>query len=299
MKAPRSGLILLNKPEGETSFRCMGPVKRALGHKKLGHTGTLDKFATGLLPLLAGSYTKLNPFFSGLDKRYTGTLRFGELTETLDPEGAVAARGPVPELSDIESVLPQFRGVIDQVPPVYSAVHVHGKRAYQRVRDGEEVELSPRRVEIYALEILDWTPPDLTLAVHCSKGSYIRSLARDLAEACGSVAHLTSLRRDAVGLFDVAESVEPANFDPDRDLHDSAQLVSRLPGIGILQIAEEAIPRLSRGVPPAAEWFPEYTGGEGLYAVTHPSDGGLLAMVEAEQGRWSYRFVIGRSDACA
>lgn len=296
MNEHRSGLILLDKPSGVTSFRALAPVKKALGYKKLGHTGTLDKFATGLLLLLAGSYTKLNPFFEGLDKRYTGIIRFGKSTSTLDPEGDVTEQGDVPSLSAVEAVLPEFRGALQQVPPAYSAVHVNGTRAYRRALRGEEPELGSRPVSVYHLEIRDWNPPDLTVTVHCSKGTYIRSLARDIGRACGSAAYLCSLRREAVGDFTLEHSVDPEDFRPDRDLLDSAETVALLPGIEVLPVREEAVPFLSRGVPPKREWFTEPPVRDGSYAA-EDGDGSLLALLQCTEGRLSYHFVIGRPAA--
>lgn len=296
MNVRRSGLILLNKPEGVTSFRVMGPVKHAVGHKKIGHTGTLDKFASGVLPLLAGSYTKLTPFFTNLEKEYTGTIRFGSTTTTLDPEGEVTASAEIPSQEVIEAVLPRFRGSFEQVPPAYSAVHVDGKRAYRRARDGEEVIIQPRPVTVYSLEVREWNPPELTVTVRCSKGTYIRSLARDLAEACGSVGYLSDLRRTAVGAFELSNSVDPEQFDPDRDLLDSAGTVAQLPGIGLVSVREEAVPLLARGVPPKPDWFTEAPREEGDYAV-EDTDGTLLALLNYSGGRWQYHFVIGRRAA--
>jgi tRNA pseudouridine55 synthase len=293
LNARRCGLILLNKPEGVTSFRALAPVKQAVGHSKIGHTGTLDKFACGVLPLLAGSYTKLTPFFSTLDKTYTGTVRFGEETSTLDPEGEVIGQGPVPDHSSVEHALEAFRGNIQQVPPAFSALHVDGKRAYKRALDGEQVDLPPRPVTIYSLELIAWNPPDLTISVRCSKGTYIRSLARDLGRACGSAAHLLQLRRDAVGRFTVQESVGPQDFDPERDLRDSADLVARLPEVGHIYISEKAVPLISRGVPPKDDWFPGSPFLDGNYAVSD-AEGRLMALVRLEEGSWSYHFVIGR-----
>jgi tRNA pseudouridine55 synthase len=268
-------------------------VKQAVGHSKIGHTGTLDKFACGVLPLLAGGYTKLTPFFSALDKTYTGTVRFGKETSTLDPEGEVTGQGPVPDRSTIEQALEDFRGNIQQIPPAFSALHINGKRAYKRALNGEQVDLPPRPVAIYSLELTAWNPPDLTISVRCSKGTYIRSLARDLGRTCGSAAHLLQLRRDAVGGYTVQESVGPHDFDPERDLRNSADLVARLPEVGHIYISEEAVPLISGGVPPKDDWFPGSPFADGSYAVGDAEDR-LMALVRLEGGRWSYHFVIGR-----
>jgi tRNA pseudouridine55 synthase len=204
------GFLLLDKRPGRTSFESLGAVKKALGTGKVGHTGTLDKFASGLLLVLVGRAAKLTPWVSHCDKDYQGTICFGEETDTLDPEGEVIARGPLPSREQLQGALAQFRGGILQAPPVYSAIHVEGRRASELARSGESPEMKPRPVTIHALELLSWEPPLARIRVHCSSGTYIRSLARDIALACGSRAHLVQLRRVAVAGI----SVDQALSDP-------------------------------------------------------------------------------------
>jgi tRNA pseudouridine55 synthase len=202
-----SRLLLLNKKPGLTSFDALKPVKRALGSGKVGHTGTLDKFAGGLLVILSGRALKLSRYFLHADKCYTGTIFFGDETDTLDDEGAVIASAPPPTRAALEEVLPQFRGGVMQTPPLYSAIHVDGKRAHQIARSGGEAELKARPVTIHSLELVSWEPPFAKIAVHCSSGTYIRSLARDIARAAGSRAHLTALCRTRVGGFHLQDAV--------------------------------------------------------------------------------------------
>jgi tRNA pseudouridine55 synthase len=212
-----SGYILLNKQAGVTSFNALAAVKRALGTGKVGHTGTLDKFAEGLLVVLAGRALKLSSLLSGLDKRYSATIRFGEETDTLDPEGAVIASAPPPSEAAVRAVLPEFTGMITQRPPVYSAIHVNGSRASALARAGKPVELPVRNVTIYELALLSYQLNDADGGVNacadarveaaCSSGTYIRALARDMALAAGSRAHLTALTRTAVGGFSLADAV--------------------------------------------------------------------------------------------
>jgi len=202
------GLVLLNKKSGLTSFDSLKIVKRAFATGKVGHTGTLDKFASGLLLILVGRGVKLAPLFSGCDKEYTATVRFGEETETLDPEGAVVAQSPLPAREAVEAVLDSFRGEILQAPPAYSAIHIGGKRAHELAREGKVPEMKKRPVTIHALEIVSWSPPEMVMRVRCSAGTYIRSLARDIALAAGSRAHLTALVRTSVGVFRVEDSVD-------------------------------------------------------------------------------------------
>ena len=204
----RHGLLLLNKKSGATSFDSLKGVKQAFGTGKVGHTGTLDKFASGLLLVLVGRGVKLAPLFSGCIKEYIGTVSFGAETETLDPEGAVIARGPVPSRGQVEAVLDTFRGAILQAPPAYSAIHINGRRAHELVREGKEPEMKLRPITVHSLEIVSWTPPDAVIQVSCSAGTYIRSLARDIAIAAGTRAHLSALKRTRVGAFRLEDSVE-------------------------------------------------------------------------------------------
>ncbi|MDR0375274.1 MAG: tRNA pseudouridine(55) synthase TruB [Treponema sp.] len=202
-----SGYLLYHKKSGVTSFGALAAVKKALSTNKVGHTGSLDKFASGLLVALVGRALKLAPLFVGCDKQYEGVVKFGEETDTLDPEGAVIAEAPAPSFDALESVLPQFQGAIMQEPPVYSAVHVGGRRASALARSGETVALQKRPVSIYRLELASYAPPFAEIRVHCSKGAYIRALARDIARAAGSRAHLVSLNRTRIAGFRLEAAV--------------------------------------------------------------------------------------------
>jgi tRNA pseudouridine55 synthase len=205
-KPVASGLLLLHKKPGLTSFETLGPVKRALGSGKAGHTGTLDKFARGLLLVLTGRALKLSPWFTHCDKRYEGTICFGIETATLDPEGEIIGQAELPSREAVEKILPLFTGDILQTPPAYSAIHIDGKRASALARSGETPEMKKRPVSIYNLELLSWEPPFARIGVHCSGGTYIRSLARDIGLAAGSRAYLSALTRTAVGGFSLTEA---------------------------------------------------------------------------------------------
>jgi len=200
-------LILLNKKPGITSFDALRDIKRLLGTGKVGHTGTLDKFAEGLLLILAGRALKLSRWFTNCDKQYEGTICFGTETDTLDPEGAVIANAPLPSREEVENVFSQFTGEIEQAPPAYSAIRIGGKRASALARGGDIPEMKKRPVSIYRLELLSWDPPYAKIFVHCSSGTYIRSLARDLAIAAGSRGYLAGLLRTKVGEFRIEEAV--------------------------------------------------------------------------------------------
>ena len=200
---PVDGVVLLDKPAGMSSNQALQRVRRLFNARKGGHTGTLDPFATGLLPLCFGEASKTTAFLLDARKTYRAVARFGAATSTGDPEGEVVAEGPVPDLDPaaIDRLLERFTGNIEQVPPMYSALKVDGKPLYELARQGITVPREPRAVTIHRLEAVDWTPPDLTFEVECSKGTYIRTLAEDIATALDTVAHLVSLRRLQVGAF--------------------------------------------------------------------------------------------------
>ena len=197
------GLILLNKQPGITSFDALRDIKRSFGTGKVGHTGTLDKFAQGLLLVLCGKALKLSAWFSGCDKQYEALVVFGTETDTLDPEGNIVASADLPSLNQIENILPQFRGAIMQAPPEYSAIHINGRRASELARSGSPPEMIKRPVNIYKIALLDWTPPYARFFIHCSSGTYIRSLARDIAIAAGSRAHIGALTRTQTAGFKI------------------------------------------------------------------------------------------------
>jgi len=207
-QSPGYGLLLLNKKEGVTSFDSLADVKRAFATGKVGHTGTLDKFASGLLLVLVGRGVKLIPLFKNCTKEYTAEIFFGRETDTLDPEGNVIAEGEVPSLKAIEAALENFRGDILQAPPAYSAKHINGRRSYELAREGKEPEMKKQPVTIHELSLLSWTPPTGRIRVRVSSGTYIRSLARDIALAAGSRAYLSALKRDMVGPFRLEDAVD-------------------------------------------------------------------------------------------
>ncbi|QJU60705.1 tRNA pseudouridine(55) synthase TruB [Sphingomonas sp. AP4-R1] len=231
MKTPLHGWLILDKPLELGSTQGVSAVKRALrvaGHPKarVGHGGTLDPLATGVLPIAIGEATKLAGRMLDSDKVYDFTIRFGAQTSTLDAEGESVAESDVrPTLAEIEAILPRFTGPIEQVPPAYSALKVDGKRAYALARAGEEVELAKRAVTIHALQILpiaDGSPPhaarreeldSITLSASVSKGTYIRSLARDIALALGTVGHVTMLRRTKAGPFTLQQAISLDKLD--------------------------------------------------------------------------------------
>ncbi|GHV77066.1 tRNA pseudouridine synthase B [Spirochaetia bacterium] len=283
------GILLLNKPAGLTSFDSLNAVKKALGTRKVGHTGTLDKFASGLLVVLAGWALKLSPWFDRCDKQYEGVIRFGVETDTLDPEGVPVGEGEVPSRERLEQALTMFQGDIMQAPPAYSAIHIEGKRAYQMARSGAEVKMEERPVTIHALELRSYKPPLANVYVHCSKGTYIRSLARDIALAAGSRAHLACLERTRVAGFDLADAVPM----------DSPNLAAALgpispetfDALGLPWITvDEAVAKSMRQGKPLDRMIGDVPIPESLGVFC---DDGFVAVIVKKQGNrsWSYGYV--------
>jgi tRNA pseudouridine55 synthase len=203
-----TGILLLDKPLGMTSNEALQRVKRLYQAAKAGHTGTLDPLATGLLPLCLGAATKFSTFLLDADKRYRVRVRLGIVTTTADAEGEIVGTAPVDQVleQDLRIALAGFQGRIAQLPPMYSAVKHQGERLYKLARRGVEVERAPRIVNIFQIELRRFEPPEFEIDVHCSKGTYVRSLAADLGEALGCGGHVIGLRRTGVGPYVESES---------------------------------------------------------------------------------------------
>jgi tRNA pseudouridine55 synthase len=299
--AGKNGLLLLNKQAGLSSFASLALIKKALGTGKVGHTGTLDRFASGLLLVLAGRAVKLAPWFLERDKWYEGTVRFGLETDTLDPEGAVVAEGPPPSPGRLREVLDQFRGDILQAPPEYSRISVGGQRAARLARLGRPVEMQKRPVTIYELELVSYEPPLARIRVHCSKGTYIRSLARDMALAAGSRGHLASLCRTRIAGFSLPYALDLSGLADEvlfaavhRALTPINEEVFHTLGLPAYRADEETIRRIIRGRPLAAGEGP-LSGMKEKAAGIFDSRGGLAAVIEQKQaGVFSYGYVYAR-----
>jgi len=203
----KNTIILLNKKPNVTSFQCLSPLKRQIC-RKAGHAGTLDKFANGLIISFTGKYTKLNSIFMGLDKVYEATICFGIGTDTLDPEGMIISKGRIPNLVEIQEALKEFNGVIDQVPPIYSALHINGQRAYSMAREGKDFTIDSRKVALYSSKIISYSKPLLKIQIKVSKGFYVRSLARDLANSLSTSGYLVDLKRTAIGPFSLENAID-------------------------------------------------------------------------------------------
>lgn len=202
-----TGILLLDKPQGLTSNEALQRIKRLYQASKAGHTGSLDPLATGLLPVCLGNATKFSAFLLDADKYYRVRIKLGVSTATADAEGDIVATRPAGGVQerDVHAALEGFTGSIEQLPPMYSAVKHQGQRLYKLAREGIEVERTPRRVHIYGIELRAFASPELEIDLHCSKGTYVRTLAADLGDALGCGGHVVGLRRTGVGPYQESE----------------------------------------------------------------------------------------------
>jgi tRNA pseudouridine55 synthase len=289
------GLLTVDKPVGPTSHKVVSVVRKGTGVRKVGHAGTLDPRASGVLVLCLGSATRLSEFLSTASKRYEAVIRFGSSTETYDAEGDfVHVTGAAPSLDDIRELLPSFRGEIEQVPPAYSAIKVKGRKAYEMARSGEDVELEAREVTIYKLSIMDYNPPDLTLDIECSAGTYIRSIANDLGEQLSTGAHLANLRRVKAGPFELKDCIPLTQLEMAIAAGEWEQYVrpaaEALPELPIVHVNGEELKRVTHG-----NRIPTKDAAVGLARAIGP-DGDIVAVLEAvEDGAlWHPRKVFSR-----
>ncbi len=204
-----SGVLVVDKPVGMTSHDVVQAIRAGTGIRRAGHTGTLDPRASGVLVVLIGPAVRLSEFVSASDKRYQAIIRLGSSTDTFDADGRFTRQETPVNVTEeqFEKVLKTFEGEIEQVPPPYSAVKVQGRKAYEMARKGEDVELEPRIIQVHHLEVLEWAPPEVVVDVHCSSGTYVRSLTNDLGEALGTGAYLVGLRRTKSGRFTLRDAV--------------------------------------------------------------------------------------------
>jgi tRNA pseudouridine55 synthase len=277
-------VIRVDKPAGPTSHDIVSRVRRALGIKKVGHTGTLDPFATGLMVVCVGPATRIAEYLTGLSKAYHATLFLGKETSTLDPEGDVVLEDKAWQdvsASALDSAAASFVGPLQQTPPAYSAKKVNGERAYKKARRGEEVVLAPREVVIHSLEVTRFAPPLVEFACVCSSGTYVRVLGRDLARAVGTSGYLTQLRRTAVGELSVEGAVRGDDLAAGCVIPAGAWLdpVDALGGMPRIEIDNSAAERLRMGQ--QVEW-PGAPDGE---AVMITAGNGLVAIGRSREGR--------------
>jgi len=272
-----TGVLIVDKVRGPTSFDVVAEVRRRFSERRVGHTGTLDPLATGVLPICLGEATKLVPFLVDGKKRYVADVCFGVSTDTLDAAGKVTATVDASHLTEaaVLAALPAFVGSLLQIPPAHSAIRQNGERAYDLARRGEIVDLPARPVEIYAIRLDAWLPDTVTarLTIDCGKGTYIRSLARDLGEALGLPAHLVGLRRTLVSPFGIEEAVPVDQLSADTPLIGLAAALRHLPS---LQLDESDAKAVRDGKSRHIAALP--TPPDALRVTFLRPDGGLLAV---------------------
>lgn len=291
-------VFLLDKPAGLSSNQALQKVRRLLNARKAGHTGTLDPFATGLLPICLGEASKTAGMIMDGRKTYVAELRLGTATATGDIEGAVVDSAAVPDLDHraIEEAMRQFRGSLDQVPPMYSAIKQDGKPLYELARQGIVVERKSRPVEIYRLELIRWNPPVLAFEVACSKGTYVRTLAEDLARALGTCGHLQSLRRTAAQPFEGETLFTLDDLEQALQQGRAASLLlpadAGLPDWPVEELRGDALSRFSHGNCVAASGAPgrvrvhgaRETGGRQILGLGEIREDGILYPVRVFTG---------------
>ncbi|NUO62933.1 MAG: tRNA pseudouridine(55) synthase TruB [Gemmatimonadaceae bacterium] len=281
-KAPDDGLLLVDKPAGMTSHDAVDRARRALRTKRIGHGGTLDPFATGLLVLLVGRATRLLPYLDGEPKAYDATIRFGAETDTDDLTGTVTTEAALPTHAAVEKAIEGLTGDIDQVPPAYSAKQVGGTRAYAAARRGQALALAAVPVRVARWEIRGWRDAECDVSVICGGGTYIRALARDLGRAAGSAAHLSALRRTASGRFSVRDAVTV-------DAISAAAVrepIEAIPDAARVEVDAAGRSRVARGMT-----LPAAADSGGVAAIVDDS-GELVAVAEADGELWQPRVVL-------
>ena len=283
-----SRIFLLDKPVGISSFMALDNLKQTFGTSKVGHVGTLDPFATGLLIALSDKLTRATYLFSKMSKNYESVIRFGAETNTLDVEGEIVAEAPLPDYHTIKRIVDNYTGSIIQTPPAFSAVKINGDRSYRLARKGLKVELPKRTIRIHYFKVISWTPPDLRVSIRCSSGTYIRSLSRDVGIACGSRAFCYSLRRLSIGPFLVQNAVKPDLIDKSSG-YDPVEF-ARIAQIPTISLSNEVAGKLRMGVPldRFERWLP---------MIEEPTlcmslDKEALAMLDVKGGQPAYRIVF-------
>ncbi len=271
------GIILVDKPEGMTSHDVVAIARRALGTKRVGHTGTLDPFATGLLVLLVGHATRLQPYVEGNPKVYDATIRLGVETDTGDPTGETIREAALPTRERIDAAIAQLTGRIEQIPPAFSAKRVDGVRAYDAARRGRPLLLRPATIVVDRWQVRAHRLADLDVTITCGGGTYVRSLARDLGVLSGSAAHLAQLRRTRSGPFDVADAAAVDELRAGGATILPAR--SGVPGLPAEHLSDVETQRVSHG-----QAIPARSEGPRAALVAH--DGALVAIADRAGDAW-------------
>jgi tRNA pseudouridine55 synthase len=296
---PKPGILLLDKNRGPTSHDLVASLRRLLGIRRIGHSGTLDPMASGLMVMCVGNFTRLNPWLTQADKTYEATVKLGATSNTDDDEGVISPYDESfePSLERVECVLDQFRGEIEQIPPSFSAIKIGGVRSHKLAREGKRADLSPRNVHILHLTIQKYAFPLLEIGVHCSKGTYIRALARDIGRELGCGGYLTALRRTGIGSMVIENALTMQQIEehqvrgtlPEQFLSPR----SVLQGVEHIELSERSqMERFGHGntVDLGRETF------VGDCAVYHPN-GDLCGMGKMESGRLKPTVVLATPTA--
>lgn len=287
------GLFNINKPSGITSHDVVNRLRRLTGVRRIGHAGTLDPLATGVMLLCVGRATRLVEYLVGLPKRYLATVLLGKETDTYDADGSVLIERPFDAITrqQVEATLPSFVGDINQIPPMYSAIKKGGQPLYKLARQGVEVERTPRRVTISSLTLESFTPPRLTLDVRCSSGTYIRSLAHDLGTKLGCGAHIAALERSEVGPFFVADAVDLNALTDQNSAAHCLPLEAAVRHLPRVDLPLEAAQTLLMG-----RWVPRVAALPTGTAAALFSDNQFWGIITAEEERWKARKMLPPSE---
>ena len=289
------GIFNINKPTGMTSHDAVAIIRKHLKQKRVGHAGTLDPLASGVLPICVGQATRVAEYLSESGKAYRADINFGTATDTYDAEGTITATASTADLTlnMIQETLEQFRGPQVQYPPLYSAIKIQGQPAYKRARAGEVIVLEPRPIVIHSLEILEWIPPRLTLAIECSKGTYIRSLAHDLGMQLGCCAYLEALVRTRSGPFTLSDSITLEQFadavETNSIQHYSFPLDKALEQYPAMKLDVETAERIKHG-----NTFNNPVANNSGLARVYDTNGAFIAIAEwnEEQQAWQPKKVF-------
>ena len=292
IKPTPSGALLIDKQAGITSFSSLSVVKKLLGTKKVGHTGTLDSFASGLLVVLFGNMTKLASIIEAQKKSYSGVVSMGIETDTLDPTGVIVLEKDIPSYDELQKASAKFLGTISQTPPLYSAIKINGKRASDLVRAKKEVVLKSREIEIFSFSLFDYNSEkkELSFYVECSKGTYIRTLLQQLFYSVESCCHLKSLCRESVGNF----LVDDAQILKDDSIHlnciDELTLVSLVDSIALISIDKITYEKLRYGKPITNKELSHFDFDSEKKYLALSYKNSLVAVLEKAQSKYSYRY---------
>ena len=293
-KRTLGGVLNIDKPPGITSHDVVGKLRRLSGIRRIGHAGTLDPLATGVLLICIGRSTRLSEYLIGQNKRYQTTIRLGQETNTYDAEGEITAEKPVTvDEPAIRAALTHFRGPIAQVPPMFSAIKKDGQPLYKLARQGVEIERPTRDVTIYEISLINWTSPNLQLDILCSSGTYIRSIAHDLGQLLGCGGHITALRRTAIADFSIDRAAPLDELTAD-NWHEKLQpadvAVAHLPAV---QFTNEEAARLQQGQRIASD---NDTASTDQPARAYNADGLFIGLVAPGPGYWQPRKILVPSD---